>query len=100
VDREQRVLVVVGPGELELELQGAQPRLQPLQERVEIGVGEALGDQLPPGRELLAVGGQTPVGLETALDGAALAQDGRARGGVFPEALRLGLPVELRDALG
>ena len=73
VDREDRVLVVVGTRELELELERPSSRAEPLDEAFELGVGLALGDELAPGRELFPVGAQAVQGSEPASrsDGAA-----------------------------
>jgi hypothetical protein len=58
VNDDDGVLVVVRAGELELELQLVELGGQPGEEGLDLGVGLPLGEELPPGVELIGVGTQ------------------------------------------
>ena len=94
MNREQRVLVVVGAGELEVEFEGTQLLLEPDEVAVEIVVRQALSEEFLPGGELLLVFDQPVVRLKLTFDGAPLAQYGSAPGLVLPETRTLGFLVE------
>jgi hypothetical protein len=95
MDHHDGVLVVVRPGELELEIELLQVSGEAGQEPVEVRVGFALGEELAPGLQLLGVGAQLVQGFEALFQGAALLQDGSALGRVVPEPGVLDLMVEL-----
>ena len=100
MDEHERRLVVVLAGQLELELE--------LFELARHAVGEtddvvaavlALGEQLVPGGELLAVAGQAPERLLPPLELAAPLQHRLALLGIVPEAGRLDRGVDLGELL-
>jgi hypothetical protein len=63
VDGEDGALVVVGAGELELQLEAGELGFEAGQEALDILVGLALGEQLAPGGELVGVGAQALQGV-------------------------------------
>jgi len=98
VDGHDGVLVVVGTGELELQLQRGELARQAVEEALDLGVALALRQELAPGGQLVGVGAQALQGFEAALQAAPLLQDGGALRAVVPEAGVFQLVVDLGQA--
>jgi hypothetical protein len=82
--------------QLELQLQLLELALHPVGEALHVVAGVlALGEQLGPDLELLAVAVESVQGLQALLEATALLQDRLAALGVVPEARRLDVGVEL-----
>jgi hypothetical protein len=97
VDGDDGVLVVVRAGELELQLQLVELGGQAGEERLEVGVGLALGEELAPGGQLLGVGAQAFERLQAALQPPPLLENGRALRRVVPEFSVFELVVDLGE---
>jgi hypothetical protein len=98
MDGEQRVLVVVGAGKLQLELALGDLAFDAGEEPAKVGVGGARlvqADQLAPGGELVDVVAQLLEGLLLLLEGATLLEQRRALAGIVPKAGTLQLAVDL-----
>ncbi len=101
MDRHDRVAPVVRPGELQLEIERLEVRLEAVEESDGVAVDLAFGlaDQLVPGLELGLVARQLFQRVEAALDRPPLLQDGLAFIGVVPEIRSLHFAVELGELL-
>jgi len=97
VDGDDGVLVVVGAGELELQLQLVELARQAGEERLDLGVGLPLRQQLAPGGELVGVVAQVLQGREAALQPPPFLKDGRALRRVVPEFSVFELVVDLGE---
>jgi hypothetical protein len=97
VDRDDGVLVVVGAGELELQLELVELPGEAVEEALQLGVALALGEERLPGLQLLGVGAQAAEGLDPPLQAAPLAEDRRALLRVVPEPGVLELVVDLLE---
>ena len=97
VDLDDGVLVVLGAGEFELELEIGQLLLETRREGEHLVVRLTFGDQLLPGLELGGVVVEALDLLEAAFELAALLQQRRALRRLVPESRHFHLPVDVAE---
>src|SRR5579863_1593873 len=97
MDCEDRVLVVIGTGELELQLEAVELVTESREKPRQVVVDNTFGNQLAPCRKFAGVALQPGQRFEAAFESAALAQQGRVLGRALPESRALHLGVDLRQ---